>query len=755
MTIRSVAVIGAGVMGSGIAAQIANAGVPVQLLDIVPGAAETALARLAKAEPAAFMDRSAAKLITPGGLEAALDQADWIIEAITEQPDAKSALYRQIEAKRRPGSIVSSNTSTLPLARLIADQPDSFRRDFLISHFFNPPRYMRLLELVAGPDTRDDAVAAITTFADLALGKGVVRAKDTPGFIANRIGTYWLQAAVNAAFDLGVSVEEADATLSRPFGVPKTGVFGLLDLVGLDLMPLVGRSLCATLPASDDFQRLHREPELLRRLIADGFTGRKGKGGFYRLENRQKLALDLVSGQYRPARRIEAPKLDAAALLRTNSAAGAYVRAVMVPLLGYAAGLVPEIADDLAAIDQAMRLGYHWRYGPFELIDRIGPAWLVEELRRQDRPVPPLLTAAGSSCYRQHDQALWQITPTGTEAPVSTPPGILSLAAIKRQGPPLLNNAAASLWDLGDGVACFEITTKMNALDGDVLALLGQSLTHVGQRMRALILYSDGENFSVGANLGQLLFATNIALWPVIDGLIRAGQDTLLAMKYAPFPVVGAPAGLALGGGCEMLLHCDAIQAHAETYSGLVEMGVGLVPGWGGNKELLARWFAAPHQPNGPMPAIAKVFETISLATVSKSAAEARRLGILRPGDGITMNRDRLLADAKAKALALAQAGYTPPAPPSFRLPGASGRAALAMAVEALRQQGKATAHDAIVALALADILTGGADADITQPVTEQALLDLERRHFLHLLRQPATLARLEHMLETGKPLRN
>ena len=760
--IKKVGVVGAGVMGAGIAAHVANAGVPVVLLDVVPGGAAKAVEKMLKTDPAAFMGKAAAKLVTAGdtGTDfALLADCDWIVEAVIEKLDVKLELYARLEAVRKTGSVVSSNTSTIPLARLTEGLPQRFAGDFCITHFFNPPRYMRLLEVVRGPDTRPEAIAAVSRFADLRLGKSVVSCKDRPGFIGNRLGVFWITCAVVEAFEQGLEVEEVDAVIGKPMGFPKTGVFGLIDLVGLDLMPHVMGSMIGLLPADDPLQAYRREQPLTDRMIAEGYTGRKGKGGFYRLNRagggKVKEAISLATGQYRPEIKpdLDLPR-DLKALLSRDDRAGRYAWRVLSRTLAYAASLVPEAADDIAAVDEAMRLGYAWKFGPFELIDKLGAAWLAERLAAEGVVVPPLLRQVGNrSFYRVEDGGLHYFGTDDSYHELARPEGVVLLADIKRRSQPVLKNGSAALWDIGDGVACFEFTSKMNALDPDTITLLGKSLKTVAKQFKAMVVYNEGSNFSAGANLGLVLFAANIAAWTEIEQLVAAGQDTYKAVKYAPFPVVGAPAGLALGGGCEILLHCDAVQAHAETYVGLVECGVGLVPAWGGCKEMLHRWSSLGRLPKGPMPPVGKVFETISMATVAKSAAEARELLFLRPSDGITMNRDRLLADAKARALDLAK-DYVPPAPPEFILPGPSARIGLAMAAEGFHNRGLATKHDLVVSGGLATVLSGG-DADHTKPVSEDRLLELERQAFMRLLRHPATLARVESILETGKPLRN
>ena len=772
--IRKVAVIGAGVMGAGIAAQIANAGVKVLLLDIVPqGAKESAANRNAlaagavekmlKTEPAPFMSKRAAKLVETGNIEDDLSkvaECDWIIEAIIERLDLKQALYRKLDAVRRPGTAVSSNTSTIPLAKLTDGMPESFRRDFLITHFFNPPRYMRLLEVVAGPDSDPATVDAVAQFADVALGKSIVRCNDSPGFIANRLGMIWMQTAVMETFAAGLTVEEADTIIGKPMGIPKTGVFGLLDLVGLDLGPHINASMASLLPPSDAFHAVNRDVPLVRKMIAEGYTGRKGKGGFYRLRRdggaRIKEAIDLATGEYRPEQKADIPEAkDLATLLAADTKYGRFAARVLGATISYAATLVPSVADDVASIDEAMRLGFNFRWGPFELADMIGVEKLIALLDREHLPVPALLRdAGGRSFYRVEGGRRQFLGIDGAYHDLTRPPGVIMLEDIKRVARPVLKNGSASVWDIGDGVLCFEFTSKSNALDELIMELLGKTIELVKQKHRALVIYNEGQNFSLGANLGIALFKANIAAWSEIDKAIAGGQQALKTLKYAPFPVVAAPSGMALGGGCEIILHSDAVQAHAESYIGLVETGVGLVPGWGGSGELLLRLRADKRMPRGPMPAVAKVFETVSTATVSKSAAEAKEIGFLRESDGITMNRYRLLADAKARALAMA-ADYTPPAPPEFRwMPGRSGQAAMHGAVEGFRKRGIATAHDAVVGATLAEVVCGG-NADLTDTLTEQQLLDIERAAFLRLAKTPATLARIEHVLETGKPLRN
>lgn len=787
MDVKKVAVIGAGVMGSGIAAHIANAGIPVYLLDIVPkdavnrnGIAEAAIVKMLKADPAPFMHKNNARLVTPGNIEDHLDwliDVDWVIEAVLEDPAIKQELYRKLDTICRPDTLISSNTSTLPLKLLTRDMPDSFKQRFMITHFFNPPRYMRLLELVSASETRPELVDAVSRFADISLGKNSVSCKDTPGFIGNRIGIYWLQCGLLEAIKLGLTVEQADAVMSEPFDIPKTGIFGLLDLVGLDLIPHILDGMKRALPKEDAFHRVNALPELVKTMIADGYTGRKGKGGFYRLNEidhrRIKESINLQTGAYHASEKFGLPVMprtqdELRAFLLGDDVICQYAWTVLSNTLVYSAGLIPEIADDIVAVDTAMRLGYNWKYGPFELLDRIGVDWFVERLFAENREVPPLLVICGGDFSRlgrlkspPQQHCLYKVDSgkrmyadlSGNYQPVRRADGILLLADVKLQAPAVLENPSASLWNIGDGVACLEFHSKMNTLDRDSLALVRQSIDKVKTDFSALVIHNDADNFSAGANLNLLVQAIHNQDWPAVEQLIKQGQQTYQALKYAPFPVVGAPSGLALGGGCEILLHCDAIQAHAELYIGLVEVGVGLVPGWGGCKEYLRRWLEFARCPGGPMPAIAQAFETIGMAKVSKSAAEAKERLFLSATDGITMNKDRLLADAKAKALKSAP-NYMPPKPSSYPLPGASARAAMDIAINNLKLAGKISDYDVEISQQLADVLSGGL-CDIVGRLSEDDMLSLELSAFLHLVQQPGTLARLEHLLKTGKPLRN
>ncbi|WP_421779908.1 3-hydroxyacyl-CoA dehydrogenase NAD-binding domain-containing protein [Kiloniella litopenaei] len=776
--INKVAVIGAGVMGAGIAAQIANAGVPVLLFDRPVENSEDkagrnqiakdAIGKLIKSNPAALMSKGNAKRITPANTEddlGLLSDCDWIVEAIIEDVAIKQTLYKKIDKFRKEGAVVSSNTSTLCREQLVAGLPESFRRDFLITHFFNPPRYMRLLELVSGPEVSEEQCKLIERFCDHSLGKGVVHCRDTSGFLANRIGIFWLQCAVVEAMKQNISIELADAVIGRPFGIPKTGVFALLDMVGLDLMPHVLSSMSESLPPDDPFHEIYQEPELIKTLIADGYTGRKGKGGFYRLRpdssDKIKEAIDLNTGDYAKAERPvvaivkKAGRKNPRKVLEDDSTAGRYAWSVMSKTLAYAASLVPDVSDDIEAIDEAMRLGYNWKYGPFELLDQIGGEWFCAKLRSEKIEVPSVLRNVGTGkFYRKSKGAREVFGPEGQYLKRYPNAGVLRLDDIKARSKPVMRNPSASLWDLDDDVLCLEFHSKMNSLNLWTLFMMDRAREKIEtSEYKALVVYNDGSNFSVGANIGLMSVAARLWAYPFIDYMVRRGQETYKALKFAPFPVVSAPSGMALGGACELLLHSDAVQAHAETYTGLVEVGVGIIPGWGGCKEMMCRWSLASDTPRGPMPAVSKVFELIGLAQVAKSAEEARDMKIIRADDRITMNRDRVLADAKERALELVS-GYHAPTAAEIALPGESGKVALDLAVEGFRKSGKATPHDVVVSAALSTVLSGG-DTDMTGKVSEDRLLQLEREAFHALCRHPDTIERVHHMLKTGKPLRN
>ncbi|MEW5421046.1 3-hydroxyacyl-CoA dehydrogenase/enoyl-CoA hydratase family protein [Amorphus sp. 3PC139-8] len=753
------AVIGAGSMGSGIAAQFANAGIPVDLLDIPGGEgkrnapAESGVARQLKA--GGFMASGGPKLVRTGNVEDDLGwlaEADWIVEAIIEDLDLKRDLYKRIETVRRPGTILSSNTSTIPRAALIADMGDGFAADFVITHFFNPPRVMQLMELVTAPETDPGVANRVRAAAKAALGKTVVDCRDTPGFIANRIGCFWMAVAALEAKRLGLSVERADA-INAAFGIPRTGIFGLFDLVGIDLVPHVWGSLLSALPKQDDLHRfdLPADP-LFSELVASGRYGRKSGAGFYRKAgDGSREALDLETGDYRPAEPVAAADLpgggrDLAALLADDGAAGRYAASMLATVVAYAAEHAPELAADVGAVDIAIELGYSWRAGPFKLADRVGPATVVASLETMGRPVPALLAkAAADGGFYAADQ----VRAADGRMTVRQRPASLSEAR------EIVGNDAASLRDIGDGVACFEVHSKMNTLAPAVFDLLEDTLARAGRDFDALVIGNDDpRTFSAGADLSFILSLLESGEDATLEGYLRRGHDVFHRVLQAPVPVVTAAHGLALGGACEIALHTQGVVAHAELTIGLPETKAGLIPAWGGCTRLLAR---APGRsgPKGPMAAAAQCFEVILPGRVSRSAAEAQEIGYLAETDGIVMHRELLLPEAKARAIALRDAGHRPPGPVFVTVAGPSGAKGLMSTVTAAHAAGRMTDTDFMLAEALASVLTGGPDGDPSRPMADRELMDLERETLLVLLQEPAVRGRIDHMLKTGKPLRN
>ena len=775
--IQKVAVIGSGVMGAGIAAHCANAGCEVLLLDIVPDGAEdrnslskTAIQNMHKSNPEMLMHKRNSKRITPGNIEDdlhLLEDFDWVIEVVIENLDVKRDLYSRLCDNIGPETILSSNTSTLPRSKLVSELPRDVSSRFLITHFFNPPRYLPLLEVVTSPEVDESVVTRFCKFADHRLGKRVTMCNDKPGFIGNRLGVYFIQRAFKATLELGLSVEQADAMLGRPIGLPKTAVFALMDLVGIDLIPHVTESLLEHLPDDDPFHKIAGTgEEIILNMIQDGYTGRKGKGGFYRLNKdggkKVKEARNLYTGEYLNANRRAAfpsakmGKRGISSLMDCNDEGARLVKEVLLDSLSYAAHIVPDVSDDIYSIDGAMKVGYNWKAGPFEMMDSIGVESMVERLESSGREVPSFLSLAAErgSFYGMEDGEITRLDPSGEMVIVNRPEDTLTVADLKRRGKPLRRNGSASIWDTGDGVLLVEYHTKMNAMDPMNMEMLLNAVDLAeSEDYKGIVIGNDATNFCAGANLGLALFAANLAAWKDLEDFIGLGQDTYQTLKYCEVPVVAASAGLCLGGGAEVLMHCDAVQAHSESYVGLVEVGVGIIPAWGGCKELLGRLVDFGLVTNGPMGAVMKAFETIGTAQVAKSAEQARSMGFLGPQDGITMNRDRLLADAKRKVLDLSE-NYVPPAPRTYRLPGPTGLAGLNLALSDLALSGQATPHDVVVATSLAGILTGG-NTDITVAMEEDDILAMEKEAIATLGRHPDTLDRMQHMLETGKPLRN
>lgn len=764
--IRRAAVIGAGSMGAGIAAQFANAGIAVDLLDI-PGPdggprnapAEGGVARQIKVH--GFMGPSGPGRVTPGNTVDDLDrlaEADWIVEAIVERLDIKRALYARIEAVRKPGCIVSSNTSTIPRAALVEGMGEAFARDFIITHFFNPPRVMQLVEIVAAPENDPALVARAHAACEAVLGKTVVDCRDTPGFIANRVGCFWMAAAALEAKRLGLTVEQADA-VHGAFGIPRTGVFGLFDLVGIDLVPQVWASLMKTLPPADEIHSydLPGDP-LFQGLIAAGRFGRKSGAGFFRrTPEKTTEALDLATGTYRPEAPVKPASLpgggrDLVALVDAEGPLGAYAWAVLSTVLSYAAKHGPEIASDVGAIDTAMELGYAWRKGPFALGNTYGAQKVVARLTAEGRPVPEIIArAAAEGGFYSAGRPLAMTGGHVEHDPEAAP---LSIAALKAKGAPIAGNGAASLWDMGDGVTCLELHTKMNSFAPEVMDILEETVALAGTRFKALVLGNDDPRaFSAGADLAFISGMLKGEDRETLDRYISRNQRLFLGLKYAPVPVVAAMHGFALGGGCEFSLHADAIVAHAELTAGLPEISVGLIPAWGGCTQLLLR--AKALDPAATPEAVAqRVFSTIYPALKSGSAEQARAMGVLRPADGIVMHRAHLLAAAKARALELAD-GYAAPEKAVLVLAGAGAAATLVAPVREAAAAGKATATDVLMAERLAEVLCGGPESVAGETRDEAGVMLAERAALLELSTRETTLARIDHLLKTGKPLRN
>ena len=790
--IRKAAVLGAGTMGSRIAAHLANAGLPVVLLDIPAkdgprsAIAVQAVEALRKAKPAAFYDVALAARITTGNFDddlQLLKDCDWVIEAVSENLEIKQALFEKITHHLKHDVILTTNTSGLPVGAIAAKLPERLRHRCFGTHFFNPPRYMRLVEIIATPKTDPGAVAAIAHFADQQLGKEVVYARDTPNFIANRIGVFIMLEAVRLMQAEDLTIEEVDALTGSAIGWPRTGTFRLADLVGLDVLANVAQNF----PLSSSGERLTLPP-FVQTMLERRWLGDKTKQGFYKKEkdaegNDVRLVLDWKTVQYKSLVRPKFPSLEMAANaerlperltqllagdVRNDKGARFHWR-LLSALWNYASDCLPEIADDVASVDRAMRAGFNWEMGPFQLWDAAGVPQTVARMRAAVEPVSAnadrLLAMDASTWYENHGRECFNLA-TGKYKRITEPEGIARVANFRASHGVVKQNPGVSLVDLGDGVACLELHSKKNAIGEDIVRLVTDALRPDGETVRnfeAFLIGGDADNFSVGANLMQLLLAIQEGEWEEIDRAIQGFQRMNAAIKFCPRPVVVAPFGMCLGGGAEMALHASKREAYAELYIGLVETGVGLVPGGGGCKEMTLHAVDAAAAIHGNaraesvelMEALRRVFETVALAKVSTSAAEARRLGFLSPGDRITMNRERLVSDAKESALTKALAGYAPPVPRGdIPAPGQNVLASLKMGVHMMREGDYISDHDVKVANWVANVLCGGPVTPGTL-VSEQYLLDLEREAFVSLCGEKKTQERIAHTLKTGKPLRN
>jgi 3-hydroxyacyl-CoA dehydrogenase len=808
--IHKVAVLGAGTMGARIAAHFANAGVPSYLLDIVPADADgparnkiaaAGLDAAKKSKPAAFMEPSLAKLVTVGNFEDDLKKladVDWIIEAVIENLDLKRALLRKVEAVRKPGTIVTTNTSGLPVGKIAEGFSDDFRRSWFGTHFFNPPRYMRLLELIPTPETDRGLMDAVSHFCDVQLGKGVVLAKDTPNFIGNRIGTFSVLNVMRLMQEMDLTIEDVDALTGQAVGWPKSATFRTIDLVGLDILGHVVGNMTANV--HDERSEL-KLPDFFGKMIERKWLGDKTKGGFYKKEKAgegkedERLALDWKTLEYHPRQKPKFAALDMAkniedtgtrlqALLglggtapQRSDKAGAFLWAALSDLWTYSANRVPEISDSIVEIDRAMRLGFNWELGPFELWDAAGIDSSVERMKKEGKPiagkVEQLIASGKKSWYLDDPKSVsgrvYFDLSVNDYRPVEVPAGVWSVSVAKKSNGVVKKNSGASLMDLGDGVACIEFHSKMNSLGSDIVGLITQSLKPggPGDAFDAFVITNDATNFSVGANLMLLLMSVQEEEWDDVDLAIRQFQGMTQAIKFSAKPVVSAPFGLCLGGGTEISLHAAARQPHAELYTGLVEVGVGLLPGGGGCKEMLLRAVDSAAASRGRisgealagsvemMEAVKKAFETIATAKVATSAHEARGLGFLSDSDRISMNRERVLSDAKARALELVCAGYEPPVlRTDIPAPGESLLAALKMGVHLMRQGDFITEYEVKLGAKIAEVLCGGSVTPGT-PVSEQYILDLERESFKSLCGERKTQERIQYTLKTGKTLRN
>jgi len=798
--VRRVAVLGAGVMGSGIAAHFANAGIPCMMLDIVPPTlsdeerkkgvtekdpafrnrfAAKGLDGIRKSRPALLYSRKDLDRISIGNLEDDLQEAaecDWIVEAVTENLKIKQELYARLEAVRKPGTVVTSNTSGIAISRMMEGRSEDFRRHFLVTHFFNPVRYMKLLEIVPGEETDPEIQRAVAEFGERRLGKGIVHAKDTPNFIGNRIGIFGMMYAMHAMVEEGLTIEEVDRILGPAMGRPKSAAFGTADLVGIDTLLHVADNVYRNLP--DDPQRERfLPPPFVAEMVRRGWLGRKAKSGFFKMEGKgdtkKKFVLDYQAVDYRPAGKVSFPSIDAAKgeeevgprirkVLGGDDKAASYAWKVLSETLLYAANRIPEISDDVVNIDNAMKWGFNWTLGPFETWDAIGVPESVARMKQEGKRIPgnveKMLAGGNNSFYRRREGAPEHYDfAKGAYVPDPISPEVIYLPALRDRNRVVRENAGATLYDLGEGVLGLEFHTKMNAIDGDIVSMMNEGVSLAEKEFAGMVIANHAENFCVGANLMLVFLEAQNKNFDNIEKMVREFQNACMRLRYSGKPVVAAPAGMALGGGCEICLGADRVRAAAETYLGLVEIGVGLIPAGGGTKEMVIRHLEGI--PDGvaadPAPFLRKAFETIGMARVATSAKEARELGFLRPWDRITFQRDFLIREAKNAVLAMNQEGYETPRPRTdVVLPGRAEFANFAYGLYTMRTAGQISEFDEQVGRKIAFVMTGGNVPRGTR-LSEQDLLDLEREAFLSLCGEEKTQARIQYMLMKGKPLRN
>lgn len=766
--IQKAAVIGSGVMGSGIAAHLANIGIPSVLLDIVPENAEnrnqlseSAIDKLFKQKPAPLSSKKNAALITPGNLEDHADllgEADWIIEVVVERLNVKKTIFDLVDTHRKKGSIVSSNTSGISIHAMKEGRSDDFQKHFLGTHFFNPPRYLKLLEIIPTSATDPAVTAYMKSFGENVLGKGVVLAKDTPNFIANRIGTYGLLKTMQVMKEMDLSPGEVDSVTGPLIGRPKSATFRTLDVVGLDTFIHVAKNVYDQTEGEE--QAVFHIPETLAHMKDKGWIGAKAGQGFFKKEGKAILELNMTTMAYEERKKMKAASIEMAkqqkgaekwkTLLYAKDEAGQLLWSMLAPMLVYSARLTGEIADDIVSIDQAMKWGFGWSEGPFEIWDQIGVKRSVERMEEEGLSVPEWVKEMDGSFYQE---GAFYHPATKSYQPVPQDEKVIHLG----KGTNVIKeNTGARLHDMGDGVALLQFTSPNHAIGMDIIQMINASIDEVEKNYQALVIGNQGKNFCVGANLAMILMAAqDDDMWE-IDMTVKHFQQAMMKIKYSTKPVVAAPFGMTLGGGTEVCLPAAHIQAAHETYMGLVEVGVGLIPGGGGNKELYIRYLnQMADGVNYDLQAVAnKVFETIAMANVSTSAAEARDAHFLTRSDGISVNQDHLLHDAKRAALHLAASGYTAPIRQNIPVTGETGYATLLLGAQSMHASGFISDHDLVIAKKLAWVIAGG-NVPFGTKVDEAYLLEIERKAFLELVAMPKTQQRMQHMLVKGKPLRN
>ena len=766
-TYKNIAVIGAGTMGSGIAGQIANAGLPVLLLDIPDDSnpnqrAESAIERLLNSDPPALVHKRVASLITPGNTRDdfnKLADADWIVEAVVERLDIKKALYKQLHDVIDADCIVTSNTSTIPISLLVEDMPEAFQQRFAITHYFNPVRYMRLLELVRGENTRPDVMQSLAEFNDRIMGKGVVQCADTPGFLGNRIGVFALQVGIDEAKKTGIPIEHADALMGRPMGIPKTGVFGLYDLIGVDLMADVVRSLRSILPPNDAFHAVGAESDQINSMINAGYTGNKGLGGFYRNHDGDKQAIDLATGEYRsaladlPDRAVKAATAQAEqkealhGLISGSGPNAVFCRRVLGRVLGYAASLLGDISDSPQAIDDAMKLGFNWIRGPFEMIDALGANTVAELMQEAGLPVPGVLETA-NAFYSSVDNAVAVMHADGALRPIDLPSGVVRFHLSRRVLKPIVSNRAASLYAIEDDFRLVEFHSKANALTDESMAIVQQAAENHGN---GILIHNDARHYSAGVDLNAFLAFIDRKDFAGMDAFLHRFQMAVKALKYAPVPVVGAPSGLSLGGGFEVLLHCDALIVHSNSVLGLVESGVGVLPSGGGVKETYLRW---QNTLQSWEEAAWKTWMNLGYGATGTSPELSERLQYYVPQkDDTVINRDRLYSSALAKCQSLAK-NYSPPAQPHIELAGGDSLDRMAAFMDKGIASGDFFPHDKTVAMHIANVVCQ-LPTDSSSTVSEDDMYARERENFVKLAQTAQTRDRIHHVLHVGGVLRN